>query len=512
MSLKYIISIFIFLLSFAVPQKGESKIQNLNILRPVSLNYKLMKKLKKQGGILISKKVGDYILRAESLSENKRHDEAIELLEYHYNRKDQLSKLERAHLAFYLGTLFRQKDFKQKENKKKSLQYFQTALDLSALDYNKHLFVLYNTAQIYIEENRNDKGFQVLKDWFSVNENPHPSSYILLAGVYYNKKQLDNALKYLEHALSLVLKPEENWLQLVIAIHLKKKNYQKAKPYLEKLIAMYPNRASPWRQLAGVYLYLNEHKKAFVTLDMAYSMGYLKRKTGLLNLASLYIDQGLPYQSGRFLEENMKKNRIPRNQKNLELLAEAFYLSREGEKSLAYLKEASKKARSVKFFIKYGQRLLHEEKWKSAESVFKKALAFQEIKNTIKNIESYKRLLARQNQTSFESNSRRIPARDESKKSSQKLSLSKNDTDLVLDKETIASSEEKLSLKAPSTNNLEHIHLNLGIAFYNQKDYQSALNHFKRSIEIDDTFLSGYRWIDYTEASLVEQKQASLSM
>ena len=510
MGLKYVISIF--LLSFAVPLKGEGKTQNLNVFRPAPLNHKLMQKLKRQGGSLISKKVGDYILRAESLSKNKRYDEAIELLEYHYNRKDQLSKLERAHLASYLGALFRQKDFKQKENKQKSLKYFQAALDLSALDYNKHLFALYSIAQIYIEDNRTEKGLPFLKDWFSVNENPHPSSYVLLAAVYYNKKQLDEALKYVEHALSLVLKPEENWLQFVIAIHLKKRSYEKAKPYLERLIALYPNRAAPWRQLAGVYLHLNENKKAFVTLEMAYKMGYLKRKTGLLNLASLYIDQGLPYQSGCFLEDNMKTNLIPRDQKNLELLAEAFYLSREGGKSLAYLKEASKKARSVKFFIKYGQRLLHEEKWKEAESVFKKALAFQDIKNTIKNIESYKRLLARENQTSFKSNSRRIPAGGGASNKgnpSQQLSRFEKDAYLALDKEY---SEEKLSLEAPSSNNLEHIYLNLGIAVYNQKDYQDALSYFRKSIEVDDAFLSGYQWIDYTETRLAEQKQASLSI
>ena len=61
--------------------------------------------------------------------------------------------------------------------------------------------------------------------------------------------------------------------------------------------------------------------------------------------------------------------------------------------------------------------------------------------------------------------------------------------------------------KAPPTNYLEHIYLGIGIALYNQKKYEEALLYFKKSIEVKDTFLSGYQWIDYAETSLLEQKE-----
>ena len=478
-----VFSFFSFSVQNVKPEKDK-------LFRPVPINHQLMKKLKRGGGSLISERVGEYILRSQSLTENKKYDKAIELLEYHYNRVNQFSPLERANLAIYIAVTYRQKEAKQdsiqKQNRKKALEYFQKAMDSESLDYNTYLSSLYHVAQIYVEDNQTEKGFGVLKKWFSVNEKPQPSAYILLASLYFSKGNLGESLKYVEQTLCLVPQPKENWLQFAAAIHMKNKNYKKAKPYLERLVALFPNKSSHWKQLAGVYLYLNDNKKAFITLDIAYKIGHLKRKTELLNLASLYVDQELPYQAGVLLEKSMNKNILSKEQKHLEFIAEAFYLAREGEKSLKYLKEASQTATGSKFFLKYGQRLLHEEKWNQAEAVFRKVLTKKDVKQSLESIKSYKRSLA--------------GIKEESKWSDSKNSSSH-----------LANQEAKIKqLQAPPTNQLEKVYLYLGIALYNQEKPEKALSYFKKSIEINDTFLNAYQWIDFAEARLLETKQAIL--
>ena len=470
-----------FVLAFSSFALASAKSQKNKLLRPVPVNHQLMKKLKRGGGSLISERVGEYILRAQSLAENKKYNKAIELLEYHYNRIDQFSPLERANLAIHIAVIYRQKTDKkaekQVENRQKSLEYFQKALDSKALDYNSYLSCLYHVAQIHIEDNQTEKGFKVLKKWFSVNEKPQPSAYILLASLYFMNGSIDESLKYVEQTLRLVPQPKESWLHFAAAIYLKKKNYQQAKIYLERLVALFPAKGSHWKQLAGVYLYLNDNKKAFVTLDIAYKMGHLKRKTELLNLASLYIDQELPYQAGVLLEKSMAKNQISKEQKYLELKAEAFYLAREREKSLNYLKEASQTATDSKFFLKYGQRLLDEEKWEQAEAVFKKILTLQDMKRSLASIKDHKRNLM---------------------SAKQEPEFSKKQT------------EQTQHSKAHLTSQLEKVYLYLGIALYNQEEPEKALNYFKKSIEIDDTFLNAYQWIDFAEARLLETKSARL--
>ncbi|MCY4321828.1 MAG: hypothetical protein OXC37_05465, partial [Bdellovibrionaceae bacterium] len=352
--------------------------------------------------------------------------------------------------------------------------------------------------QIYIEKGNYDKGLEFLKSWFSINEKPNPSSYILLAHCYYAKNNIPLALKYVEITLSLVTKPKESWLMFAVALYLKENNYKKARPYLERLVALYPTTASHWRQLAGVYLYLDEPKKAFVTLDIAHKMGYLKNKTEYLILISLYIEQGLPYQGAKLLQKKIEQKIIPENQKHLELIAGAFYLAREGEESLRYLKQASKTAKDSKFFLNYGQKLLEQEKWELAEKELKKALQTKDIKETVNKIENYQKSLAQK--------SRLNPFQQE--KNYSELSIKNPDSKNNDNNQQTQTTKNNESIqKAPPTNYLEHIYLGIGIALYNQQKYTEALFYFKKSIEIKDTFLSGYQWIDYTEISLLEEEK-----
>ncbi len=494
---------FIFVVFFILPLTSQAVKKDSH---PFPLNKALIKELKSRGSLL-SDRVGNYILRAEDLAESQKYNKAIELLEYHYKRES-FTKSEKAQFAMHLGHLYRQKDKKNEA----SLSYLKKALDTQALSYHQHLSTLYNMAQIHLEKGKYDKALELIKLWFSINENPAPEAYILLAYYYHAKKQLSEALKYVEKTFSLVNKPKESWLQFAVAIYLKQKKYKKAQPLLEKLTALYPSNSSHWKQLAGVYLHLNKNSHAFVTLDMAHKMGHLKTKHEYLNLSSLYLEYGLPYQGAKLLKEKMNQNIIPKKQKHLEFLSEALWLAREGKTSLEYLKEASKQATGPDFLIRYGHKLLDQEKWLEAEKVFKQTLNTKEMQRTIKEIENYKKTLLLKEKNilnkHFLSQMKRFKEKYEkhnSHKTHKKNSIKKS---AKYDENKDHQKNDIHLLKAPpSTNNLENIYLYLGIALYQQKKYETALSYFKKSIEVDDSFLKGYEWIDYTEAALLEKKE-----
>jgi len=390
--MNYWIKSFLFVFFSSWPVLSFSQAEE-KTSHPFPLNHDLIKQIKRQGSTLISDRVGDYILRAEGLASDKKYDKAIDLLEYHY-KKDTFTKSEKAQFAMYLGS------FHKQDNKhEKSLFYLQTALDLKGLAYPQHLSTLYNLAQLQVEKENYDKALELLKLWFSINEKPFPQSYILLAHCYYAKNQIQLALKYVEKTIPLVAKPKESWLSFAAAIYIKQKKYEKARFYLEKLVALYPSRAVHWRQLAGIYLILDRTNHAFVTLDIANKMGHLKSKSDYMNLVSFYVEQGMPYQGAELLKQKIKQKVIPKKQKNLERLAEAFWISREEKSALVYFKEASKTASRPEFFINYGGRLLEREQWLDAEKVFRQALQTKKIQKTFKNIQNYKKELAFANQS-----------------------------------------------------------------------------------------------------------------
>ena len=491
--MKYRLLTFVFcywFLSFSFVEAKDSQ--------DFPLNKTLIKKIKQQGTALISDRVGAYILRAEDLAKNKKFNKAIDLLEHHYKR-ERFTKSEKAYFAMNLAYLYQ-----RSKKTKQALLYLKKALDLKALSYSQHLLVLYNLAHIYAEKENYSKAIEILKHWFSINENPYPSAYILLAHCYYAKNQIETALKYVEKTLSSARKPLESWLQFAVAIYLKKKQYEKAQPYLEKLVALYPARASHWTQLVGVYLYLDKNDYAFVTLDMADKMGYLKRENQYLNLSSLYVEEKMPYQGAKLLRKKISENLVSKKQKHLELLAEAFWFAREEKQALIHLKEASKKSVEPRFFIRYGQRLLNQEEWIEAEKVFRKALETKEMQDVIKNIQKYKMDLALANRK--KNNLKQKFLLKDQKNAFKPLNNTK-EAGLSSENTQIPSLKAQL-LKAPSTKNLENIYLGIGIALYQKEKYEKALFYFKKSIEVDDTFLGGYQWIDYAETSLSKKRKA----
>lgn len=356
---------------FIILESGRAKENELS--RPFALNKALIQRIKKRGGGFVSDSVGKYLLRAVAMANDKKYNSAIELLEWHYNQ-GRMSPTEKAKLTLYIARFYR-----QNKNYKKSTFWLNKALSLEALALPDHLNVLFGLVQSYAQEEDYNKAMRYLKLWFSLNLKPAPAGYILLARCYYGKNLIPQALKYAEQALSLIDRPKESWLLFVSSLHIKKEDYKKALPYLESLVALYPKQASHWKQLAGVYLHLEQYDNALVTLGLMDKMGHLKDKIGFLNLASLLIQKGQPYQAGELLRRQIKLGLVPSEKSHWELTATAYWLAREPKSALLHLKQAAKTAVKAEFFLRYGQMLLDQELWNEAEGAFKKALNTQTI-------------------------------------------------------------------------------------------------------------------------------------
>ena len=170
-----------------------------------------------------------------------------------------------------------------------------------------------------------------------------------------------------------------------------------------------------------------------------------------------------------------------------------------------YLKKAAETAKTALFFLKYGQRLLGMEKWSEAEKVFQKALNTKEIQKSIQDIQKYKRELAKEKREKMKHFFPNIYSDKDKTQKNGEFSLNQ-----VKDFSPEKEKREKLAdkkIKMPTTNQLEKIYFGMGLALYQQEKYEKALFYFKKSIEVDDTFVNGYQWIDYTERSILEKKE-----
>lgn len=375
-------SLFVQAKDIKKPNKKNAKTKTVSLKSVLPFkDNKRLKILKSRSSGLISQRVYKQLSRAYDLSSSKKYKQAIQTL-VNYSGKSRLRKGERAELLRNIGLLYAQKGGnKQAEN------YLKQALNTKSLSYLLHLSVMYNLAQLSVSQENYAKTKKILEEWFSINDNPNPQGYVLLAICYSEAKQLDEALTLVDHAIKISSSPQESWLKFALSLYIRKQNYEKSQSLLERLVAQFPSQKQYWKQLSGVYLRLNQSKKALVTLELAEKMGYLKTKTDYLTLSGLYINEEIPLAGAKILDQKIKQKVIPAESKNLKLRAEAYWIARENKKAMKFFKQAVQLAQDEKIYVTYGNLLIQEEEWDEAESIFKKAESFasSQIKKENKN-------------------------------------------------------------------------------------------------------------------------------
>lgn len=295
----------------------------------------------------------------------------VELLKQTKNRKDEFAQTWQ-HLGFILA---------QKGDTPKAIKALENSLALEALPYQQTLSSLYTLSQLYFSTEKYAEAEAKATEWMNLSEEPTPEGYILLGTILAQNNKKEEALKYVNQAVMSTSNPQEKWLQFALALNHELKQYQNALKILATLTAMFPTNEKYWKQMSSTYLSMDEEVKALSTMELAYKLGHIKAEADLINMVSLYSYLDLSLKGANLLETEMKSGRIQKNAKNLDLLAQAYLLSREKNKALLAYEEAAKVNPTGEIYAKQGFIYLDEENWIKAEDNLNKSMKKGQNKN-----------------------------------------------------------------------------------------------------------------------------------
>lgn len=324
--------------------------------------------LKGQGAGLTSKITFKKLQRAHTLMANNKVDKAISIL-------TKLAKttggrpFEQAQVLQNLGLLQA-----QKEQYKTSIQTLKKALSLKALPYALSLSTMYMVAQLEMAQGQIQNAHASLLNWFAASSQPAPAGYVLYAYIMMDLKKPLEAVKSVELALSKVTKPSSSWVQLAAALNLETKNYKRAVTHLKALIAVEATAKKYWKQLVAAYLSLDQYPQALATMQLAKKMGFITEQSEVLNLTSLFIQQGIPYWGGKLLAEALKKKVVKPSEKTYLALSQCWMMAEEIDRAIEPLKLATKFSKTGKIAARLGQLYMEKEDWKAAQRYLKMAL------------------------------------------------------------------------------------------------------------------------------------------
>ncbi len=317
---------------------------------------------------LTSKGVQRRLMRANELIVQNNRAGAIKILE---------SMSKKSYRPFELGKIWQALAYAyaQSEQYPKAKHAFQKALDQNALPYRPTLQSIFSLAQLHLMDENYEQAQKQLSNWFSLTKIKKADAYVFLATIQFHKKENKLALESILTALSLTKSPKENWLTFAVSLLYEEGRYTEAGKILFKLVEMNHSKKMYWNQLVGTLLNNNKSLEALAVLDLALKMKLLDQEGEFLNIISLYLSNGLPYEASILLKTAMSKSIIKKNYTNLKLYADCLIQAKEYQEAMAPLAEAANLSKDGKLFALKARLFLEKESFKNAIKYFDLALA-----------------------------------------------------------------------------------------------------------------------------------------
>jgi predicted Zn-dependent protease len=153
------------------------------------------------------------------------------------------------------------------------------------------------------------------------------------------------------------------------------RDYGTAADGLQALLSREPDQVQYWQQLGEAYAHAGDAQRALAVYALMYRQGLLRQAQDYLNLASLYLQDGEPFQAGQVLQDGLQSGALPATEGNYELLAAAWSQAHETERAVAALGEVAKLAQSGDAYLEQAQLYAARHDWISVIDTSRKALS-----------------------------------------------------------------------------------------------------------------------------------------
>jgi tetratricopeptide (TPR) repeat protein len=261
--------------------------------------------------------------------------------------------------------------------------HLQKAIDSGGLNAVQVDEARYQSAQLFMQEEKWREGAAALEEWFKTAATPNSAAYYLLAVAYYQLEDFNKALPPAQKAVELMdkAKPNESWLSMLSALYLQREEYRQAVPVLQQLIAAAPDKKTYWMQLSSVYGQMEDYPNALGVMQLANNVGLVTEDSEVRRLADLLLFNDVPYRGAQVLEAAMEKKIVTVDDKLYEKLANCWIAAGEFDKSLAPLTRAAEMATSGDTFIRLGEVQVQREDWPAAIAAIQRGVDKGQLKD-----------------------------------------------------------------------------------------------------------------------------------
>ena len=194
--------------------------------------------------------------------------------------------------------------------------------------------------QTYLILDDHDNGLRVLEAWLGEQAEPNPNGLFLLGYGYIRAEQFDTAIERLEQAMGLLEEvPRNHWYELLGYAYARADRPQDAQRMIEVLISREPAKERWWRQLASLFLIMEQTPRGTASLAIAEHLKPESLPTSR-RLARFLAHAGAPLDGAELLAGALQRSDEPLELEDQLLLAQMWVLAREFDAAVVALQAA----------------------------------------------------------------------------------------------------------------------------------------------------------------------------
>jgi tetratricopeptide (TPR) repeat protein len=260
-------------------------------------------------------------------------------------------------------------------------QHLANAINSGGLNAQEIDQARYQSAQLFMQEEKWKEGAAALEEWFKTAANPNSAAYYLLAVAYYQQDDYNRALAPAKKAVELMDKPNESWLGMLSALYLQREEYREAIPVLQQLVTVAPEKKSYWMQLSSIYGQMEDYPNALAIMQLANSAGLVTEDSEVRRLADLLLFNDVPYRGAQVIEAALEKKIVDPDEKLYEKLANCWIAAGEFDKSIPPLQRAAELAPTGDTFVRLGEVHVQREDWSDAITAIQRGVDKGQLKD-----------------------------------------------------------------------------------------------------------------------------------
>ncbi len=233
-------------------------------------------------------------------------------------------------------------------------------------------------AQVLLLDGEASVALPHLELWAANTPEPHPLELSMLAYAYLQEERWGESATVFERVIETSEVDNAQWIELLAYAYSQDGRTDRAISLLEETIATNPAEARWWRQLANIFLLIDDYDNGAASFSIADHVENLsfedsKRLSGLLSLLNM------PAEGAAILANALQDHPQEQNYEDQMLLGELWMLAREHERAITAFQQAVDLAEDGEPAMMIAQLHLQWERYSDARQALEQAqLAYGE--------------------------------------------------------------------------------------------------------------------------------------